>query len=299
LQGIKVIEQAIAKAKENLKSKDGDATLGDALGINEEATKEAQKSLEEVSKAVQAIAGIINMVYETRLNNIDNTKNAEIDAINQSTVSEEEKAIRIQKAERDAANAKYQIQLKQFQANKATSIIQTIINTAQAVIAQFANPVPFAGAILSALAAATGAAQIAVIASQPAPPKPSFATGVIGLEGAGTATSDSIDARLSRGESVITARATERFAPILAQMELAVGNRPNFQMGNKRFATGFIPTGDGGYSTRNAGSDLMARNATEKAMMQAVSAMPAQKLVLEEFRNFETNVDKSVAISEL
>jgi hypothetical protein len=299
LQGIKVIEQAIAKAKENLKSKEGDATLGDALGINEEATKEAQKSLEEVSKAVQAIAGIINMVYETRLNNIDNTKNAEIDAINQSTASEEEKAIKIQKAERDAANAKYQIQLKQFQANKATSIIQTIINTAQAVIAQFANPVPFAGAILSALAAATGAAQIAVIASQPAPPKPAFATGVIGLEGAGTATSDSIDAKLSRGESVITARATERFAPILAQMELAVGNRPNFQMGNKRFATGFIPTGDGGYSTRNAGSDLMARNATEKAMMQAVSAMPAQKLVLEEFRNFETNVDKSVAISEL
>jgi hypothetical protein len=299
LQGIKAIEQAIAKAKENLKAKEGDATLGDALGINEEATKEAQKSLEEVSKAVQAIAGIINMVYETRLNNIDNTKNAEIDAINQSTVSEEEKAIRIQKVERDAANAKYQIQLKQFQANKATSIIQTIINTAQAVIAQFANPVPFAGAILSALAAATGAAQIAVIASQPAPPKPAFATGVIGLEGAGTATSDSIDAKLSRGESVITARATERFAPILAQMELAVGNRPNFQMGNKRFATGFIPTGDGGYSTRNAGSDLMARNATEKAMMQAVSAMPAQKLVLEEFRNFETNVDKSVAISEL
>ena len=299
LQGIKVIEQAIAKAKENLKAKEGDATLGEALGINEEATKEAQKSLEEVSKAVQAIAGIINMVYETRLNNIDNTKNAEIDAINQSTASEEEKAIKIQKAERDAANAKYQIQLKQFQANKATSIIQTIINTAQAVIAQFANPVPFAGAILSALAAATGAAQIAVIASQPPPPKPSFATGVIGLEGAGTATSDSIDAKLSRGESVITARATERFAPILAQMELAVGNRPNFQMGNKRFATGFIPTGDGGYSTRNAGSDLMARNATEKAMMQAVSAMPAQKLVLEEFRNFETNVDKSVAISEL
>lgn len=299
LQGIKVIEQAIAKAKENLKSKEGDATLGEALGINEEATKEAQNALSEISKAVEAVSGIINMVYETRLNNIDNTKNAEIDAINQSTASEEEKAIKIQKAERDAANAKYQIQLKQFQANKATSIIQTIINTAQAVIAQFANPVPFAGAILSALAAATGAAQIAVIASQPAPPKPSFATGVIGLEGAGTATSDSIDAKLSRGESVITARATERFAPILAQMELAVGNRPNFQMGNKRFATGFIPTGDGGYSTRNAGSDLMARNATEKAMMQAVSAMPAQKLVLEEFRNFETNVDKSVAISEL
>ncbi len=37
---------------------------------------------------------------------------------------------------------------------------------------------------------------------------PGFATGVIGLQGPGTATSDSILARLSRGESVITARAT-------------------------------------------------------------------------------------------
>jgi hypothetical protein len=300
MQGIQKLRNEISLLRKDATAKkEGDPSFGKSLGLDEDGIKEAQNALSEISKAVEAVTGIVNMVYETRLNNIDNTKNAEIDAINQSTVSEEEKAIRIQKAERDAANAKYQIQLKQFQANKATSIIQTIINTAQAVIAQFANPVPFAGAILSALAAATGAAQIAVIASQPAPPKPSFATGVIGLEGAGTATSDSIDARLSRGESVITARATERFAPILAQMELAVGNRPNFQMGNKRFATGFIPTGDGGYSTRNAGSDLMARNATEKAMMQAVSAMPAQKLVLEEFRNFETNVDKSVAISEL
>jgi hypothetical protein len=300
MQGIQKLRNEISLLRKDATAKkEGDPSFGKSLGLDEDGIKEAQNALSEISKAVEAVTGIINMVYETRLNNIDNTKNAEIDAINQSTVSEEEKAIKIQKVERDAANAKYQIQLKQFQANKATSIIQTIINTAQAVIAQFANPVPFAGAILSALAAATGAAQIAVIASQPAPPKPAFATGVIGLDGAGTATSDSIDAKLSRGESVITARATERFAPILAQMELAVGNRPNFQMGNKRFATGFIPTGDGGYSTRNAGSDLMARNATEKAMMQAVSAMPAQKLVLEEFRNFETNVDKSVAISEL
>jgi hypothetical protein len=298
LQGLAAIEQAIAKAKKGLKPKEGEPTVAKSLGIDPENIKKGIKALEQISQGLQAVTDIVNMGFETRLNNIDATKNAEIDAINQSTVSEEEKAIRIQKAERDAANAKYQIQLKQFQANKATSIIQTIINTAQAVMAQLLAPPP-AGFIFAGLAAAAGAAQIALIASQKPPPPPKFATGVIGLEGAGTATSDSIDAKLSRGESVMTAKATERFAPILAQMELAVGNRPNFQMGNKKFATGFIPIGDGGYSTRNAASDLMAANASEKAMMQAVAAMPAQKLVLEEFRNFETNVDKSVAISEL
>ena len=45
-----------------------------------------------------------------------------------------------------------------------------------------------------------------------------FATGVIDLQGPGTTTSDSIPAYLSRGESVMTAKATEIFKPQLAAM---------------------------------------------------------------------------------
>jgi hypothetical protein len=298
LQSIKVIEQAIAKAKENLKPKPGDGTFGGALGIDDDQLKAAAKALGEAQQAITAVSNAINAGYELRLQQIDNVKNAEIQAVEQSGLSAEEKEKKIAAINKKAALEQYEIQKKQFEVNKAINIIETIIAGALGVISAFKLG-PIAGAIAAAAIGVTTGIQVALISSQKPPPPPKFATGVIGLEGAGTATSDSIDAKLSRGESVITARATERFAPILAQMELAVGNRPNFQMGNKRFATGFIPTGDGGYSTRNAGSDLMARNATEKAMMQAVSAMPAQKLVLEEFRNFETNVDKSVAISEL
>jgi hypothetical protein len=298
LQGIKVIEQAIAKAKENLKPKPGDGTFGGALGIDDDQLKAAAKALGEAQQAITAVSNAINAGYELRLQQIDNVKNAEIQAVEQSGLSAEEKEKKIAAINKKAALEQYEIQKKQFEVNKAINIIETIIAGALGVISAFKLG-PIAGAIAAAAIGVTTGIQVALISSQKPPPPPKFATGVIGLEGAGTATSDSIDAKLSRGESVMTARATERFAPILAQMELAVGNRPNFQMGNKRFATGFIPTGDGGYSTRNAGSDLMARNATEKAMMQAVSAMPAQKLVLEEFRNFETNVDKSVAISEL
>jgi hypothetical protein len=39
---------------------------------------------------------------------------------------------------------------------------------------------------------------------------PQFATGVVDLKGAGTETSDSIHARLSKGESVITAKGTRQ-----------------------------------------------------------------------------------------
>ena len=48
---------------------------------------------------------------------------------------------------------------------------------------------------------------------------------------------------ISRGESVVTAKATSVFAPQLAAMERSVGNRPNFQLGSKRFANGIIGMG--------------------------------------------------------
>jgi DNA repair exonuclease SbcCD ATPase subunit len=89
--------------------------------------------------------------------------------------------------------------------------------------------------------AAQVAGLIGALKGVAAPEPPKFARGVIGLQGAGTETSDSIDAKLSRGESVLTARATKVFAPTLAAMERAVGNEPNVNIGTRRFAGGFIP----------------------------------------------------------
>ena len=285
----------IAKINADAAKKD----LEDTKKVAEEKKNVIIQTLQTISQIVSGIQDVINLAFETRLNNIENTENAEIDAINKSGLAEEEKQKKIQEVKREAALETYEIQKKQFEVNKAIAIVQTIINTAQAVIAQFANPTPFAGAILAALAAATGAAQIAVIASQPPPPRPSFATGVIGLDGAGTATSDSIDARLSRGESVMTAKATERFAPVLAQMELAVGNRPNFQLGNRKFATGYIPTTDGGYSDRAISNEVNNASTMAKMVSDSIAKMPQPKLVYDEFTNFVNNRNQSVNLSEL
>ena len=285
----------IAKINADAAKKD----LEDTKKVAEEKKNVIIQTLQTISQIVSGIQDVINLAFETRLNNIENTENAEIDAINKSGLAEEEKQKKIQEVKREAALETYEIQKKQFEINKAIAIVQTIINTAQAVIAQFANPTPFAGAILAALAAATGAAQIAVIASQPPPPRPSFATGVIGLDGAGTATSDSIDARLSRGESVMTAKATERFAPVLAQMEMAVGNRPNFQLGNRKFATGYIPTTDGGYSDRAMSNEVNNASTMAKMFSDSIAKMPQPKLVYDEFTNFVNNRNQSVNLSEL
>jgi hypothetical protein len=84
--------------------------------------------------------------------------------------------------------------------------MNAIIGTA-AQVAQNVGNLPLALA-----AAALGAIQIGIIASQPIP---EFADGVIGLQGAGTETSDSIPAFLSRGESVMTAAETKKYRPLL------------------------------------------------------------------------------------
>jgi hypothetical protein len=197
---------------------------------------------------------------------------------------------------------------------KIAAGIQIAIDTAKSITAAVAGATTAAAAggpaapflivgyiasmVGSVIGAVTQATQLLSSAGEmPAPPK--FATGVIGLDGAGTATSDSIDARLSRGESVITAKATERFAPVLAQMELAVGNRPNFQLGNRKFATGYIPTTDGGYSDRAMSSDVNKANDLAKMFSDTISKMPQPKLVYDEFTKFVDNRNQSVNLSEL
>ena len=134
--------------------------------------------------------------------------------------------------------------------NKAAALAQAGINIAQAITKVSAETGVLAP-IFTAITAALGAVQTAKIRSTKVP---AFADGVIGVDGPGTGTSDSIDAKISRGESVITAKATSYFAPELANMERAVGNRPNIQLGNKRFANGIIAAGNnpGLQSGRNA-----------------------------------------------
>lgn len=73
------------------------------------------------------------------------------------------------------------------------------------------------------------------------------------VQGAGTETSDSIPARLSNGESVMTAKATRMFYDQLSAMNVAGGGVPFPKSGNKRaFATGGVVSADTLESTRQA-----------------------------------------------
>jgi len=137
---------------------------------------------------------------------------------------------------------------KESALGKATAVAAATISTYQAAQEAYAGmlkAVPGPAGIPLAIAAAslavlTGLINVKKIVSVKTPKAKKFARGVIGLEGAGTGTSDSINAKLSAGESVMTARATRVFAPMLADMERSVGNTPNFNTSHRRFAGGLI-----------------------------------------------------------
>lgn len=98
-----------------------------------------------------------------------------------------------------------------FEADKRAKRSQALINGAVGITNAFAT-LPYPAAIVaSALIAASTIAQVAAINKE----KPRFAKGKVNIQGTGTKTSDSIEAKISRGESVINASATERSAKLL------------------------------------------------------------------------------------
>ena len=134
---------------------------------------------------------------------------------------------------------------KQTAVGKALSSAQTAISTFKAATAALEPPPvglgPVFGPVLATLTTINGLAQVAKINSTQLP---KFATGVIGVDGPGTGTSDSISAKISAGESVMTAKATSKYAPLLASLERSVGNNPNIgKIGRAKFADGVINAG--------------------------------------------------------
>lgn len=98
-----------------------------------------------------------------------------------------------------------------FEADKRAKRSQAVINGAAGIVNAFAT-LPYPAAIVaSLLIAATTASQIAIINAE----QPRFAKGVIDLKGPGSKTSDSVNAKLSRGESVMTADETDSSMGIL------------------------------------------------------------------------------------
>ncbi len=124
--------------------------------------------------------------------------------------------------------AMYGAQSKQariaFIAQKAFMVSQTIMNTAAAVVAQLTNPTPFVGTALAAMAAATGAIQVAKILAEPMPQ----AHG--GLE----YVPEDATYKLSKGERILAPNQNEAFMNL--NRDLSAQMQRETQAGGKKRA---------------------------------------------------------------
>jgi hypothetical protein len=123
-----------------------------------------------------------------------------------------------------ALNSDYQakekdLKMKAFNSNKASQLINATIATAVGVATALGTPL--IGPILAGIAGALGAAQIAIIASQPTP---KFAKGGI-LNGNSHANGGipTPYGELEGGEAVINKRSTRLFTPLLSAINEAGG----------------------------------------------------------------------------
>lgn len=225
----------------------------DALAANEKKKGEIIKAEQEKVKAskedfiqemlnleAQLSAGIMDLVnadYERRIDNL----NSEY-AIRIGAVAAEARAYELSLQDRTAAeiqveqkkqafkdemdqldierqNKERQLRMEQFNKQKAVDIIQAGINGALAFTKALALTGPYALAI-QGLVATQVAAQIGFIAAQ----QPAFAEGGL-VTGPGGPKDDKISAKLSNGESVINAKSTKMYAPVLSAINQAGGGK--------------------------------------------------------------------------
>lgn len=115
------------------------------------------------------------------------------------------------KIQLEAARQEKKLRREAFEADKRARRSSAIINGAAGIVRSFATLDYYEAIVASLLIAAETATQVAAIDRQ----NPRFAKGVINLKGPGTSTSDSINAKLSKGESVMTAEETRNSMGVL------------------------------------------------------------------------------------
>ena len=167
-------------------------------------------------------------------------------------------------------NSEYQakekeLKLKAFNSNKASQLINATIATAVGVATALGTPI--VGPILAGIAGALGAAQIAIIASQPTP---TFAKGGI-LNGASHSNGGikTPYGELEGGEAVINKKSTRLFTPLLSAINEAGGGVKFANGGVLQPMTNAI---DSSYQMQNV-------------ILQAMQSMPSPVVAVEEIVN--------------
>jgi hypothetical protein len=155
-------------------------------------------------------------------------------------------------------NEERRLKIQAFNADKEAKKSQALINGALAVTLAFASYAwPYNLIVAGLMASLTGIEIAEINRQQP----PRFKTGKVDIQGPGTGTSDSIDAKISKGESVITADATKKWKGALEAMN--AGSFDHYMM--KQFKDFVFPQVPGDINV-TAGGPEIDYNKLAKAM---------------------------------
>ena len=186
--------------------------------------------MQEINQRYAAADRASQQRYEQTISRIDDEQKAYEDMMDQrSAIEQQQLDIQAEfdqkrkEAEDQRRSEQNALAKKQFEAQKINSTGQVVIDYAVAIGKAFATFGWPAGIFPAALLATQGALQVALIQNQEFVPQ--YATGGL-VTGEGGPTDDKIWAKLSNGESVINAKSTKMFAPVLSAINQAGGGNP-------------------------------------------------------------------------
>lgn len=207
-----------------------------AMGMSEtqyaiamvEAEDAVTAALARHGEALKAVADAAQLEQETEVKNAQKSKKAYIDMAATVTGSLADMMNELAGDNEQMQGFLKAIAMANVAANTAASIAGAVNAAVEA--GGFTGPaamvtIPTFIATLVATVTAAIAQTASLLKKADAPKAPKFAEGGL-VEGPGTGTSDSIHARLSNGESVMTAKATMAAAPLLSAINQMYGGAP-------------------------------------------------------------------------
>lgn len=295
--GIAKIQELITGLKQDLVPNEDEPTLADSIGLTQDDIDNANEVLGQIQQGIGALQEIIKAGYQTRLNQIDATTNAEIAAVNASTLSEKEKSKKISEIEKKAAKEKYELEKKQFETNKTFQIINAVIAGALAIVQSFAQLGPIAGAIAAVLIGATTIAQVSTISSQQPPPPPSF------MEGGFTEKGNPNEVATNLGIKDYTYHKSEYVTPahILATPEgqYHVSQLESMRLAKRSGRKYLGGMADGGFAIRSATGASSQTQQMIDGILAGVQELPAPIVRVTEINRVNRQVNDIVVSSEL
>jgi hypothetical protein len=175
------LQEQIAEIEEKYIEDEEEGNLFQKIfGLDEEGWEDLQEKFDNIiafadqaSAAYSAYADLRRAQDNAEMKQFEKDQNSKKKLLEKQLeagiISEEDFNNRVQQLDEQTDRKKAELMKEQAEREKNAAIFSAIINTAAAIIGFLANPSGIAGVALSALAAVTGALQIAAISAEPVP----------------------------------------------------------------------------------------------------------------------------------